>query len=390
MTVAATRSSAAFGASPVRGLVGDVLLVVLVLAVDITVGGNLLKDDPDPGWRVGASFAVATSVAAAVAVRRWWPVPALAVALGAGLAGAVLGVLWDPFLGAALVACQLALSQPRRPARYALVCSLVAVAVGTIAGEVLRPTSAWWFGIGVPLVLGCWQAGRMVAEQRRQAVELERQREHRIVVDERLHIARELHDVLTHGMGLIAVQAGVANHLASSRPEAVGEALRTIETTSREALAETRRLVSALREDSGREPTPGLEGLAGLVEAASGAGVRVELFADGAPGGFGDVPRTVQLAAFRIVQEAVTNVMAHAAPATCRVHVWAEGGVVRAEVVDDGTQGPRSTGRPGHGLAGMRERTAMYGGTFTAGPLPEGGFGVSVALPYPPIGAEGP
>lgn len=383
----AVMSLAMSAARSLRGVLADVLPAVLLVAVDLAVAGNALKDDPDPAWRVGASFVVTLGVAVAVAVRRRWPSPALAVALGLGLAGAVLGVLWDPFVGAALVSYPVALTELPRRARYALGCCLVTVAVGTIAGEILRPTGTWWLGLGAPLIAGCWWAGRLVAEQRRQAAELDRQREHQIVVDERLYIARELHDVLTHGMGFIAVQAGIANHLAATRPDRVGETLRTIETTSREALAETRRLVSALRDDDGRgEPAPGLDRLPELVGRATGAGVRVELSVSDSTGELDDVPRTVQSAVFRIVQEAVTNVMAHAGPAGCQVRIWTEGEVIRAEVADDGTRRPDNTGRPGHGLVGMRERATLHGGSLTAGPLPEGGFGVSASLPYQPTG----
>lgn len=373
-------------ARSLHGVLGAVLPAVLLAVGDFGVAANVLKDHPDPGWRVGLSFVVASGVAAAVAVRRRWPGAALAAALGLALAGSVFGVQWDPFVGAGLVSYSIALAWPRQLAAYALACAVVTVALGAVAGELLRPGTAWWLGLGAPLTAACWYAGRLVAEQRRQAAELDRRREHQIVVDERLHIARELHDVLTHGMGLIAVKAGIAKHLAGRRPEEVDDALRVIEKTSREALTETRQLLDALREDSGPDPRPGLEGLPELVDHASGAGVTVELDVGATTGELDEVPRTVQLAAYRIAQEAVTNTMKHAAPARCRMRVWTEGNVVRVEVADDGAPRPEGAGRPGHGLVGMRERAAMHGGTFSAGPLPEGGFGVSASLPYQPAG----
>ncbi|ROS39097.1 sensor histidine kinase [Amycolatopsis thermoflava] len=345
--------------SPWRSRATAALPAVLLIAVDVAVGGNVLRDDT--GWRLGGSVAVAVVIGLAVLVRRRWPVPVLVFVLAVSAAAAFLGVLWDPFAGAALVLHVVALGRDR------LLPLLGACAVAAVAG-----VAAWWYVLGVPLLVAAWAAGRAAHAHRAQAEQLELQRQHQIRTDERLRIARELHDVVTHGMGLIAVKAGVANHVAESRPDEAREALRIIEETSREALGEMRRLLSALREDA--EPPGELADLPRLAERAASAGVAVELDVDVA-----DLPRPVELAAFRIVQEAVTNVVKHAAPARCRVVVRAHAGEVRIEVTDDGARSPGPV-RPGHGIVGMSERAALYGGELTAEPLPHGGFRVAARL----------
>jgi signal transduction histidine kinase len=211
------------------------------------------------------------------------------------------------------------------------------------------------------------------------------------VTEERLRIARELHDVVAHGMSLIAVKAGVANHVLEARPQEAQDALRVIETTSRGALTEMRQLLGVLRSgsDAGEapaslSPAPGAGGLRELADRAAMAGVRVSMEVRGLE----RLPEGVGLSVYRIVQEALTNVVRHAAPARCSVVVEADGRSVTIEVADDGP-GRRvlPAGEPGHGhgLVGMRERVAMYGGVFRAGPRRAGGFGVSVRLPYEPV-----
>ena len=202
--------------------------------------------------------------------------------------------------------------------------------------------------------------------------------------EERLRIARELHDVVAHSMSLIAVKAGVANHVARSRPEETADALRVIEDTSKGALTEMRRLLGVLRTDGTQAgeltPAPSLGDLPELVQRAAGAGVRVDLDLHAGP----DVPAGVGLSAYRIVQEALTNVIRHAAPARCQMTITADGGQICIEVVDDG---PGRRALPaghhrGHGLAGMRERALACGGDLTASPLDPSGFQVKARLPW--------
>jgi signal transduction histidine kinase len=225
-------------------------------------------------------------------------------------------------------------------------------------------------------------------EERAIAVEREKEEEaRRAVADERLHIARELHDVVAHSMGVIAVQASVGEHVIDDNPEEAKRALEAISGVSRSTLAEIRRMLGVLRETDGEErgspayaPAPGLSELDRLVRELDGAGIAVEVAYDGARV---ELPRGVDLTAYRIVQEALTNVMKHAGPARARVVVRYEPGALGLEIVDDGRGvNGRSEGRGGHGLVGMRERVAVYGGTLEVGPKSGGGYRVAVRLPY--------
>jgi signal transduction histidine kinase len=220
------------------------------------------------------------------------------------------------------------------------------------------------------------------------AVMVEREHEEaakRALADERLRIAQELHDVVAHSMGVIAVQAGVGAHVIDTDPAEAKKSLDAISTTSRTALTEIRRLLGVLRadEEGGYEPAPGLADLNRLVVDLDGAGLAVDVRIEGARH---DLPPGVDLTAYRIVQEALTNVLKHAGPATAIVTVGYEPDAVSVEVVDDGrgVNGRASSG--GHGLVGMRERVAVYGGTLETGPRVGGGFRVTARLPY---GADG-
>nr|WP_042177562.1 sensor histidine kinase [Kibdelosporangium sp. MJ126-NF4]CEL12683.1 Hemoglobin, heme-dependent two component system sensory histidine kinase ChrS [Kibdelosporangium sp. MJ126-NF4]CTQ93547.1 two-component system sensor kinase [Kibdelosporangium sp. MJ126-NF4] len=336
----------------------EMALAALLLAVDIGVAGNVLRGQPGD---LPASVAVAAALAIAVALRRQWPVVMAAVIVAISVPAALLGLLWDPFVAAALAGYVLVLERKER----LLAVGLIAVVVAAVFGQ-------WWYGIGVPLILAAWALGYNVRERRAQAEELERQRRHQIVVDERLRIARELHDVVSHGMGLIAVKAGIANHIAKDKPEAAQEALRLIETTSKQALVEMRGLLGLLRQDS----VPALRNLTDVVDRARSAGVDVDL----AIGDCDHVPEPVALAAYRIVQEAVTNVIKHAAPTRCEVAVRADSDRMSISVVNEGEVTVVSEG--GHGLVGMRERVEQHNGEFTAGPRPEGGFAVRATLEW--------
>jgi signal transduction histidine kinase len=227
---------------------------------------------------------------------------------------------------------------------------------------------------------------RLVAlEERAEALERERDEEaRRAVADERLRIAQELHDVVAHSMGVIAVQAGVGLHVIDEHPDEAKKALDAIATTSRGTLTEIRRLLGGLREEGGEAaeyaPAPGLDDLAQLVADITEAGVPVEVAYQGERG---DVPAGVELAAYRIVQEALTNVLKHAGLATATVTVGFEPEAVTVEVVDDGRGvNGRTENGGGHGLLGMRERVGVYGGTLETGVRPSGGFRVRARLPY--------
>jgi signal transduction histidine kinase len=228
-----------------------------------------------------------------------------------------------------------------------------------------------------------WLAGVLV-RARRQAVSmaarsaaLERQAE-QATAAERARIAREMHDIVAHHLSVIVLQAAGAR--ASGRP--AGATLEKIENSARQALAETRRLLGVLRDpDEGTElaPQPGIGDLAALAAGVQAAGLPVHLVIDG---DLAALPATVDVSVYRIVQEALTNVLKHAGPARAGVTIGCEQDAVTIEVTDDGTAEP-GPGAPadGHGLAGMRERAAVFGGELSAGPRPGGGYAVRARLP---------
>lgn len=279
----------------------------------------------------------------------------------------------------------------------------VAVAAGWIfAGLFLlvvadgSPLSASGFGLNCALFAAMFMFGFNLKSRRERidaleerAAALEREKEEesrRAVADERLHIARELHDVVAHSMGVIAVQASVGEHVIESDPAQAKQALHAISDVSRSTLAEIRQMLGVLRENSDDDgpayaPAPGLDELGRLTRELEGAGLPVEVAYEGPRT---EVPRGVDLTAYRIVQEALTNVLKHAGPATARVVVRYEPGALGLEIRDDGrgVNGRATAGRGGHGLVGMRERVAVYGGTLEAGACTGGGFRVVATLPY--------
>jgi len=206
------------------------------------------------------------------------------------------------------------------------------------------------------------------------------------VHEERARIARELHDVVAHNVGLIVLQAGGARSVLGTDPDRARMALQQVEETGRQTLAEMRHLVGILRVDEGasRQPLPRLERLPALLDEARASGLTVELTVEGS---VVELPAGLELAAYRLVQEALTNVRKHAPTSRAEVRVRYEPDRLRIEVSDDG--GPsgavrdpaRNASGPGHGLIGMRERVQLYEGRMEAGPLSDGGFRVEAVLP---------
>ncbi|MFH8612404.1 sensor histidine kinase [Streptomyces sp. NPDC018029] len=235
--------------------------------------------------------------------------------------------------------------------------------------------------------LAAWLAGDSVRERRAHAEALGARAAEQAVTAERLRIARELHDMIAHSIGVIAIQAGVGSRVIDTQPAEARNALATIEATSRETLAGLRRTLVALRSSAEShaplDPAPGLADLDRLVASALDAGVRadVRLYGERRP-----LPADIDLAAFRILQEALTNVVRHAGTGECRVTIAYDADEVRVEVEDDGGGG--LCAGTGYGIVGMRERVGLLHGRFTAGPRPEGGFRVSARLPVPESGAE--
>ena len=220
---------------------------------------------------------------------------------------------------------------------------------------------------------------RLRSEKRAQEERTEQAEADRAVSDERLRIARELHDVVAHAMSIVTVQAGVAAHVIDDQPDEAKRMLENVRATSHEALDEMRRLLGVLRGgDAALAPAPGLRDVGDLAQSLRTSGVPVELTICGDAAG---VPSGVDLTAYRIVQEALTNVLKHAGPATATVAIRYEPGSVSVEVVDDGRGAPVNTAG-GHGILGMRERVAAFGGTLVAAPRSGGGFRVHATLPY--------
>lgn len=227
-------------------------------------------------------------------------------------------------------------------------------------------------------------AGEAVRQAERRADEAERTREEtarRRADEERLHIARELHDSLTHQISVIKVQAEVAVHLARKRGDEVPDALLAIRDAGREAARELRATLEALRDDD-EHPPHGLDDVPELVRRVRTAGLDASLTIEGERG---DVPATVDRTGYRIVQESLTNISRHAAAATASVRIDYRPDALVIHVDDDGTATPDAAPVPGVGLLGMRERVTALGGHLLAAPRSEGGFTVHAELPVLPV-----
>jgi signal transduction histidine kinase len=231
-----------------------------------------------------------------------------------------------------------------------------------------------------------WLAGNSVRTARGYAERLRAHAAAEAVTAERLRISRELHDMVAHSMGIIALQAGAAARVIDTQPQRARDALHEVEIASRETLAGLRQVLGAIhRAEPGpgpgapREPVPGLADVERLAVATTTAGVRVDVRWRGerCP-----LPPDVELAAYRIIQEAVTNVIRHAGTSSCQVLIEHQEEQLAIEIADSGP-GHGADAGSGRGLAGMRERAALLGGDLTAGPQPEGGFRVTARLPVP-------
>jgi signal transduction histidine kinase len=276
-----------------------------------------------------------------------------------------------------------------RPPRTSLPCAALMSAVWIYAGAISEGAameSVVAQAIGFPVVI--WRFGYVARRSTELARQLKREQDERArreVAEERGRIARELHDVVAHHMSVISVQAGLAKFVFASDPATAHAALSTISGTSGEALEELRRMLRVLRareEDDGAPdaPMPGLARLGEMVERVRAGGVGVELRTEGTPR---QLAPGVELCAYRVVQEALTNVLKHARGAGVLVELRYQPHHVTVSVTNDGVGViPDRVGTgSGHGLIGMRERAKLYGGTISIGPLSEGGFAVRLTLP---------
>jgi signal transduction histidine kinase len=336
----------------------------------------------DGGASIGAALPGAAGLA--LAWRRDKPVAVLAAVLALTLAYWVSDLPPGPVFLPLIVAF---FSAHLAGHRLAAVLSLAAGWLGfaflapLARGDDVTTTGAASLAAWLLVLLGAAEVIRWRRAYRAEARRASEDEARRRAGEERLRIARELHDVLAHDISLINVQAGVALHLIDERPEQAREALAAIKLASKDALGELRSVLDALRAEgpAPRAPTAGLARLDEVVAGAAAAGLRVDTAVEGV---VEPLPAAVDLAAFRIVQEAVTNVIRHAGPATAAVRLRYGPGDLVVEVCDDG-RGGVANGH-GNGLAGMAERAAALGGTLDAGPRSGGGFRVYARLPRGP------
>jgi signal transduction histidine kinase len=377
-------------------LVLDGVLAVVFLAATIARIPNPEHSSQLSGtaWDV-VRYVAAVMASVPLAVRRRWPVPVLAVVTAGDAVLVALGSHGPALIGVAFAIYTVAVTSTRRvPLRTA-----GAVAGVMLLSALVAPGGPEWAGViaGPAVVLVGWFAGeskrarRAYAQsQAERAAEREREREERVrqaATDERLRIARELHDIVAHAMSVIAVQAGAGRMVIDSQPEETRAALSIIETTSRRALREMRRLVGVLRQPEDAtgaelEPAPSLRHLDELIRQTTRAGVQVDL---DVTGDVRPLPPGVDVSAYRIIQEALTNVVRHAGPTAAHLHVSFGPRDVTIELLDEGFAAdtdPRhqATNGSGHGLVGMRERVALYHGELLTEPSGHG-YRVLARLP---------
>ena len=379
--------------------------VVTVLLVYGTYGeghpsqaSDLVQFHGRPVPHPTAALALVAVACLALAWRRRYPVAVLAVAAAAVTIYSLLGYVNGAAVLAPIIALYAVATQ--RSARWSIPVGLVTVGVlmaATAAGNPYGQISGGGFylipGMGAAVVFG----GIALANRRAYAASIRARAEQdaqRRIDEERLRIARELHDVVSHTMATINVQAGVAAHVLPTRPEAAAEAVAAIRTASKEGLRELRAILNLLRQADDAEPiqpAPGTAQLDALIASARQAGLDTTFTVTGTPV---PLPAAVDLAAYRIVQESLTNTIRHAGPATAAVSLTYRDGELLVEVTDTG-RGPQvapAVPGAGHGLAGMHERAAAVGGTVEAAPGQRDGFRVTARLPVPaqpgPVSAQ--
>ncbi len=367
----------------------------LMLCWSIRRGPGLFRF---PGLGPFQMMGLCVVLALPVLLMRRLPAAVFVAILGESVLGDLFGV--RPLIVFVLLVFLGGYLAVRRP-KAAAVGSVAAVAaafvenINVYPGETVGDAAQWagqfalWFAVA-------WVFGGVYRKRREYLGALHEQRAARAVMAERLRIARELHDSVAHSIGIITVLSGAAARVVDTKPEQTRQALTGIETTSRETLLELQRMLGALRRAEPDDAMPGAAPLAPagsladiprLAERTADAGVRVHVTWRGERR---PLPPEIELSAFRIVQESVTNVVRHSGARTCRVAVGYEPEGVTIEVVDDGDDGPGGPGRPrpsaaaggsGFGLLGMRERVTLLSGQFSAGRRPEGGYLVTARLP---------
>jgi signal transduction histidine kinase len=371
-----------------RDLVAGVLPVVAVGAVMLLGSGPAARGEVPPRRPLDLlAWGLMGLAAAGLLWRRRWPLGVLAVTVATSVAYLVLEYPHGPILLAMSVAMySVANRLPVGGSLAACGVALVAVVLPellVIDRERLATETPLLLAVLSGLLLPSWAIGTVVRLAQEAEWHTRQEATRRRADEERLRIAREVHDVVGHGLAAINLQAGVALHVVGRRPEQAEVALEAIKRSSKDALEELRRTLAVFRQpdhqDGPQRPAPGLGQLEALAAAMTEGGLPVQVAVTGERA---RLPAAVDLAAYRIVQESLTNVARHAGPATATVRVGYQPDAVVLEIADTGRGGAAGVARPGgHGIAGMRERAAAVGGTLQAGPTAEGGFLVRARLP---------
>ena len=387
-----------------RALLGDAALAAGLAAVN---SASLLQlahpDSPQDlwGWELGGHLTGA-GLALLLLLRRTCPVPVALAMMAGGLAAEWAGAFAWAGASFGIVAAAYAVGRWMPLARSTAGIAVVLIAdTAALAVSVQPAEGPWWgrYAFALGTLAAAWWLGRVVrsrasttTELAERAQRLERTRDAQIravVAEERSRIARELHDVVAHHVSVMTVQATAGRKVIARRPERAEQALQEIERTGRQTLDEMRRLVGVLRtpEDGiagpDRGPQPGVDDLGALLASVCDAGVAARLRVTGSERA---LPPLQGVTVYRLVQEALTNVLKHGGTGTAAdVHLSYEPDALVVEVTDDGagTAAPGSGGEgPGHGLLGMRERAALFGGSLTAAPARGGGFTVRARIPF--------
>jgi signal transduction histidine kinase len=386
-----TASSSAPWPSRVAPFVGDIVLAVAIAVAAASAASGATSNEPARVLLVLLAGAAALSLA----VRRLYPVPVLVVTvLTTGFFALAYDGYW-PF-AALLAFYSVAAHAGRRTAIVAGTAGLVLLA-GSIAHLIDWQPVTWskialFAGRVAPLV-AAWILGDNVRTRRAylraledRAAQLEREQQanaRRAAAEEQARIAREVHDVVAHNLSVIIVQATAADAVFASDPTNARRAVRTIGSTARQALDELRRVLGVVRIGEERSPDfspqPTLARLEHLLEQVRAAGLDVELEITGEPQ---ELPAPLELSAYRIVQEALTNTLRHADASHATVALSFESDALRVEIVDDGTPAAAGNGAGGRGLIGMRERAAAFGGQVETERIAAGGFRVAARLPF--------
>ena len=371
----------------------DALLAAVFVTVSVVTG---LTVEPSGSEREigGLGWTLIVFATVPLAVRRTWPLHAMWAILAATVPFWILDYNDDPLGPNLLIAIYSVAAHVERPTslRHGVAGIAVALGVGTV-GVLIPEEDLPWFAIPAFLVMfgTAWVIGDNLRTRRAYTFELElaagraqAQQDaeaDRAVAEERTRIARELHDVVAHSMSVMVVQAGAARRVLDTDPARARDALTAIESTGRESLDEMRRILGVLRSDNETAelaPTPTLHDFGRLVDQYESAGLPVAVTIEGETA---DLSPGLELSAYRVVQEGLTNTLKHAGPARAVVRLVYLSDQLEVHVTDDGRGASVAPSGSGQGLVGMRERVEAFGGTLQAGPTVGGGFALCAAFP---------